>query len=652
MLAILVSTNYTPAGQPRNLTNKPVNVGGAITMQSLTATPVDDDHDGIDDGLEQFLAERYAPMIYIEPAESNYPVNADWIAQRGNLWYGEQGCHFPVPDQNESFLVPIGTQDRLVGPQGAAGPPWVHPTSFGPGHHLGHCDEFQSADPVPLSTTEPFPDSHNDRSVGDEQLWYIDDFPDDLRVGSLNPADWVTYFHCYPTTGGGMMIQYWHTFAFNEFEAFDRHGGDWDASIQVELDENLGLKRIWFSRHNDDHPGDPFAGEQVRFFEDTHPVMAIDGGGHAAYRSPADWATCSCTTDSSITGPIGSIVWTNDNDSFDDVSKLRRATFDCNSQGLCTLVLSDPSGGAIWKTWTDGNVRQSGGEHHIAPNPGTHGGLINLGEYNTGVRQASHLLEGQFLPLHGQVFLKYSGRWGTTNTIASDGPRGPVFQGFHNGVYTSWYNQGGDVPAAPGNSPWRELPSSTLTSAGPGFTQGGITYVSGATAFSLTAGENAIATQFGSARSFFRFHPVGMPAPSFSPFTGPFRLSGPDGAYQIEYFSIDALNNVEGVRPAFFTLENRCLQDDSSHNLLVFDSQTGAYGFSTCGAGGVSLTGTGTVTIKGNMITLVHNASDRRILAKFDLNQKKGTAVVQTLGPTVTYTIVDRNTSDNTCGCP
>ena len=259
VIAIVVSTSYTPAENRKRPENNRVNPGAMITAQSLATEPADNDHDGIDDALEQFLAERYAPMIYIEPAESNYPVNADWIAQRGNLWYGEQGCNFPVGDQNEQFLAPIGSQDRLLGAQGAAGPPWVHPSSFGEGHHLGHCPTFQSADPVVLSTTEPFPDSHKDRSVGDEQLWYIDDFPDNLRVGSLNPADWVTYFHCYPTASGGLMIQYWHTFAFNEFELFDRHGGDWDASIQVELDSNLNLQRIWFSRHNDDHPGDPFA---------------------------------------------------------------------------------------------------------------------------------------------------------------------------------------------------------------------------------------------------------------------------------------------------------------------------------------------------------------------------------------------------------
>jgi hypothetical protein len=64
----------------------------------------------------------------------------------------------------------------------------VHPrAALAMGHHQGHCPTFQSEDPVVLSTTEPFPDSHNDRSVGDEQLWYIDDFPDGERVGSLNP---------------------------------------------------------------------------------------------------------------------------------------------------------------------------------------------------------------------------------------------------------------------------------------------------------------------------------------------------------------------------------------------------------------------------------------------------------------------------------
>lgn len=525
------------------------------SLSALSAAPVDNDRDGIDDALEQLVAERYAPMIYLEPGESNYPVNVDWITQRGNLWYGEQGCNFPIGDQNEQFLAPIGNQDTLLGPQGAAGPSWVHPFSFGAGHHMGHCPTFQSADPVVLSTTEPFPDSHNDRSVGDEQLWYIDDFPDDERLGGLNPIDWVTYYHCYPTTGGGIIVQYWHTFAFNEFELFDRHGGDWDASIQVELDSNLLLKRIWFSRHNDDHPGDPFTPGQIRFFEGTHPVMTIDGGGHAAYRSPDDWATCGCTAGSSITGPIGSLVWTRDTDPFDDPNQLRNVGFICE-RGVCSPTLSDPSGGTVWKTWTAGGVSQSGGDHHLSPNPGPHGGLINLGEYNPGVHQAAHLLEGQFNPLNGQVFIKYSGRWGTTNTLASDGPRGPVFQGFHDGVYTAWYNQGSDFPADPNNSPWREPPSTTLLIAGPIFTGGGVTYVSSATSFTLNVGQNATATQFGGPRSFFRSHALGTAAPPFGPAGGPIALSGPDGVYEIDYFSLDSLNNQEPVRSSFFTLDN------------------------------------------------------------------------------------------------
>src|SRR5690348_5716674 len=100
----------------------------AFTVAAQAQLPpvrVDDDHDGIDDALEQLLAERYAPVIYIEPGESNYPVNVDWILQRGYLWYGEQGC---TPDENErlpDISGTIGTQAQLLGPDGAAGAPWI-----------------------------------------------------------------------------------------------------------------------------------------------------------------------------------------------------------------------------------------------------------------------------------------------------------------------------------------------------------------------------------------------------------------------------------------------------------------------------------------------------------------------------------------------
>jgi len=549
----------------------------AFTVAAQAQLPpvrVDDDHDGIDDALEQLLAERYAPVIYIEPGESNYPVNVDWILQRGYLWYGEQGC---TPDENErlpDISGTIGTQAQLLGPDGAAGAPWIHPNSWGPNHHLTHCS---SDDARPLATTEPMPEG-----FGDDQLWWIgnasgDDFNDSDRVGSLNPADWVTYFHAYPASDGGMIIQYWHTFAFNAFEGVDRHGGDWDASIQVRLGPDLQPIGVWFSRHNNDHPGDfrewpsQSSPPQLRLFGGTHPVITIDGGGHGAYSSPADWAFCDCTTFSSVTGPVGNVVWTRDGDAFDDPTQLRKVNFAIVEQGsppvpVPVISLSAPSGGTVWKTWTDGDVLQAGPvDNAISPNPSPHGGLINVGEYNPGsvcCRQAAGLAEGQFYPLNDQIFIKYSGRWGTTNSgigslQASDGPRGPVFQGFNGGIFRSWYNDASNFAADPTTSPWRVEPTTSLQVGSPSFVAAnGATYVSTKTPMTLSASQTDLAAQYGAIREFYRFFPVNGVAGAFALYGGPFVVSGADGTYGVNFYSLDGLNNQEIVEAQVVSLDN------------------------------------------------------------------------------------------------
>jgi len=122
------------------------------------------------------------------------------------------------------------------------------------------------------------------------------------------------------------------------------------------------------------------------------------------------------------------------------------------------------------------------------------------------------------------------------------------------------------------------------------------------------------------------------------------------------------------VRPFDF-----CLQDDSDPNRLFhFNSFTGDYVFA-CGGGScrptggtqtgqppgspaptppINLTGTGKMQMKGCIITLSHNAPDRRVFARLDACTRTGDASVETTSPKTKSTITDKNTADNTVASP
>jgi hypothetical protein len=93
-----------------------------------------------------------------------------------------------------------------------------------------------------------------------------------------------------------------------------------------------------------------------------------------------------------------------------------------------------------------------------------------------------------------------------------------------------------------------------------------------------------------------------------------------------------------------------CVQDDSDGNLVRFSSTTGDYEFTKCGTGFV-LSGTGTVSRRGGIITLQHYLGDRRVSARVDNSVNRGTASIQLFSQGTTFTITDRNMSNNTCAC-
>jgi hypothetical protein len=94
---------------------------------------------------------------------------------------------------------------------------------------------------------------------------------------------------------------------------------------------------------------------------------------------------------------------------------------------------------------------------------------------------------------------------------------------------------------------------------------------------------------------------------------------------------------------------DRCLQDDSNRNILLFSSTTGDYQFTNCA--GLLVGGRATVRIKGSLITLEQSGPDRRLAASVDGSTNKGRATLQLLSPFATFSVIDRNITDSPCVC-
>ncbi|MEW6212264.1 MAG: IPT/TIG domain-containing protein [Acidobacteriota bacterium] len=91
---------------------------------------------------------------------------------------------------------------------------------------------------------------------------------------------------------------------------------------------------------------------------------------------------------------------------------------------------------------------------------------------------------------------------------------------------------------------------------------------------------------------------------------------------------------------------DKLIQDDSSNNMLRFNSTTGEYLFSRC-SDGFTLTGIGTVTKTGCVYKLTHNPLDRRVLASLDTCQKTASASLQYPPGTTFMSLTDRDTSND-----
>jgi hypothetical protein len=104
---------------------------------------------------------------------------------------------------------------------------------------------------------------------------------------------------------------------------------------------------------------------------------------------------------------------------------------------------------------------------------------------------------------------------------------------------------------------------------------------------------------------------------------------------------------------AFEVQFDTCLKDNTTGNLLQWNSTTGQYLFTRC-SDGFTLSGTGTVALVNGIKTLTDFKSDRRISAGFNTGQLTGSATIYLMvaqGVWQSFRIVDTNPAA-VCACP
>ncbi len=227
------------------------------------ATAADANGNGIDEAIEEALLSRYAPVVILAPGERALPANVDWYLARVRL-----------------------------------DPP-------------GPADESAPGDRPELRVTQASLLGHVElavRVVGRGMARLRPNLA--ARPGSADPRDWIVYGHVYAGRDGGLLVQYWFFYPFNDFHVLFDHEGDWEH-VTVRLDAQLKPLGAWYARHAWSAPGRWFEWGELEH-EGEHPVVLSARGSHASYGEAADVLWWDRTCDTRIPGEakrFGCRVW-------------------------------------------------------------------------------------------------------------------------------------------------------------------------------------------------------------------------------------------------------------------------------------------------------------------------------------------------------
>lgn len=300
----------------------------------------DDDGDGLADADEDAWLNEFAPVLYLKNDEWTLPANVDWYLARTKLEFHHHDC-----SDCDVLAVGIATQATLLAQTHAKKNALV---SLDP---CAHGSTVVSAENGPW-------DNH--------QHFYLHPPDDHVHGGAPDPADWIVYGHVYPGESGGVQVQYWFFYAYNDNFSAINHEADWE-SIIVSLSPARQPLGVHFCQHGDCAALTPL--DHVSWFHATHPLVWTADGSHASYPDKA-----SCDANFVLEG---------------------LSNHNC-----------DTSDEHRWFTWSGGRGTDPGFQG---------GGVLNVGELDA--------------PLHGQSFVRFIGRWGSIGVIDDlSGPPTPAMQ--------------------------------------------------------------------------------------------------------------------------------------------------------------------------------------------------------------------------------
>jgi hypothetical protein len=208
------------------------------------------DYDGIIDEMEDCLLNYHAPVLHMPfGLDWTRPANVDWYLTRSSLRFHHNNC-------SDDLILRSVTQTNLIqqSHRTKSGLPWCNHTST-----------------WIFSNAGPF--------IGNDHF-FLQPPNDATHAGSPYPAEWKVYGHVYRNTIGGLNLQYWFFYPYNDNFGPVNHEGDWESMI-VRLTSDLTVHGVHFCPHGDCSLFRTAA--QVQWLDGTHPLGWVADGSHATY---------------------------------------------------------------------------------------------------------------------------------------------------------------------------------------------------------------------------------------------------------------------------------------------------------------------------------------------------------------------------------